>query len=75
MVQTAWATARGGKWTGNYGVITRARLRVEALVQEEIDNRRLTGDDGHRDVLGIMLSVRDDEGEPLSDLALRESIA
>ncbi len=75
MVQTAWATARGGKWTGNYDAITRARLRVEALVQEEIDNRRRTGDDGHRDVLGIMLSVRDDEGEPLPDLALRESIA
>jgi cytochrome P450 len=75
LVQTAWATARGGKWTGNYDAITRARLRVEALVQEEIDHRRRTGEDGHHDVLGNMLSVRDDGGKPLSDLALRESIA
>ncbi|MGB9228019.1 cytochrome P450 [Mycobacterium sp.] len=74
-IQTAWATSRGGKWTGNYDTITNARLAVEALVQEEIDERRRAGNDGRDDVLGIMLSVRDDEGDPLLDIALREQIA
>jgi cytochrome P450 len=74
-IQTAWATSRGGKWTGNYDAITNARLVVEALVQEEIDERRKAGDDGSGDVLGIMLGVRDDEGEPLADVVLREQIA
>jgi cytochrome P450 len=74
-VQTAWATARGGKWTGNYDAITDARLAVEALVQEEIDERRRAGNDSCGDVLGIMLGVRDDESDPIPDAALREQIA
>jgi cytochrome P450 family 135 len=74
-IQTAWATSRGGKWTGNYARITDARLVVEALVQEEIDERRHTGNDRSDDVLGIMLGVRDDEGNPIPDKALREQIA
>jgi cytochrome P450 family 135 len=74
-IQTAWATSRGGKWTGNYDAITNARLLVEALVQEEIDERRRAGNDGCGDVLGIMLGIRDDEGDPLPDIALREQIA
>jgi hypothetical protein len=76
-IQTAWATSRGGKWTGNYDAITNARLAVEALVQEEIDARSRAGDEGRRrdDVLGIMLGVRDDEGHPLPDVVLREQIA
>ncbi len=74
-IQTAWATSRGGKWTGNYDEITNARLAVEALIQEEIDERRRNGDDEPRDVLGITLAVRDDEGEPLPDIAVREQTA
>ena len=74
-VQTAWATSRGGKWTGNYDAITNARLAVESLVQEEIDERRRVGNDRRDDVLGIMLGVRDDEGDPMPDIALREQMA
>lgn len=75
MIQTAWATVRGGKWSGNYDSITRARLAVEALVQQEIDARRRASDDERDDVLGILLRVRDDDGDPLPDLALREHTA
>ncbi len=74
-IQTAWATSRGGKWTGNYDAITNARLAVEALVQEEIDERRRAGRDGHDDVLGILLGVRDDQGDPLPDILVREQVA
>jgi cytochrome P450 len=74
-IQTAWATAQGGKWTGNYDAIKNARLAVEALVQEEIDERRRTGDNKSDDVLGIYLGVRDDEGELMPDVLVRESIA
>lgn len=74
-IQTALATSRGGKWTGNYDAITNARLAVESLVQDEIDERRHAGDDRSDDVLGIMLGVRDDEGDPMPDVALRENLA
>lgn len=74
-VQTVWATSRGGKWTGNYDPITKARFAVEGLVQEEIDERRRDSNDGRRDILGIMLSVRDDDGAPIPDSALCEQIA
>jgi cytochrome P450 family 135 len=74
-IQTAWATSRGGKWTGNYDTITNARLKTESLVQEEIEERRHTGNDRSDDILGIMLGVRDDEGNPIPDNALREQIA
>jgi hypothetical protein len=74
-IQTAWATSRGGKWTGNYDTITHARRTTESLVQEEIDERRHSGNDRSDDVLGIMLAVRDDEGNPIPDNALREQIA
>jgi cytochrome P450 len=75
LIQTAWATSRGGKWDGNYDVITNARLAVEALVQEEIEERRRSQDDRSDDVLGITLAIRDDEGEPLPDIAVRQEIA
>ncbi|MFV0496415.1 cytochrome P450 [Mycobacterium sp.] len=74
-IQTAWATAMGGKWTGNYDEIRNARLAVEALIQDEIDERRQAGDEHSDDVLGILLGVRDDTGEPMPDIKVRESIA
>ncbi len=74
-IQTMWATSRGGKWTGNYDAITSSRLAVEAVVQEEIDERRRFGNDRREDVLGMMLGVRDDDGDPLPDILLREEIA
>lgn len=74
-IQTAWATARGGKWTGNYNSITNARLAVEALVQEEIDERRRTGNVERDDVLGILLGVRDDDSNPMPDIMVREQVA
>jgi cytochrome P450 len=74
-IQTAWATARGGKWTGNYDSITEPRVKLEALVQQEIDERRRNGNDGIEDVLGVMRSVRDDDGEPIPDYALSQTIA
>jgi cytochrome P450 len=75
LIQTVWATSRGGKWDGNYDTITNARLAVEALVQEEIDERRRNRDDGRDDVLAITLGVRDDDGDPLPDILVRQQIA
>ena len=74
-IQTAWATAQGGKWTGNYDAIRKARLAVESLVQEEIDCRRRADDDNRDDVLGVLLGVRTDQGDLMPDVMVRESIA
>jgi cytochrome P450 len=48
-----------------------ARRTVDALVQEEIHERRRRGDPG-RGVLGLLLAATDDAGEPLDAGAVRD---
>lgn len=73
-VDTIVATLRGGRWTGNYDYVLRRRHAVERIIQEEIDERRRTGDLERIDVLGLLLATRDEVGEPMSDIALLENL-
>ncbi len=75
LLDTAWATARGGKWTGSYDYIRDARRRVDEVVREEIDERRRRGDVDRRDILGIFLRTRDERGEPMSDAEILNSMS
>jgi len=74
LMQTMWATIRGGKWTGNYHELTTRRLAVEAIVQEEIDQRR-NEHTRRDDVLDILLSLQEENSELLPDIKVRETIA
>ncbi len=75
LLDTAWATARGGKWTGSYDYIRDARRRVDEVVREEIDERRRGADVDRRDMLGIFLRTRDERGEPMSEAEILNMMA
>jgi len=52
----------------------RAVRRAESLVEELIAERRRESYAGRDDVLSLLLDARDDEGEPLSDLEIRDEL-
>jgi cytochrome P450 len=58
-----------------WGRFLRRRDRVDALLYEEIENRRRDPDrEQRRDILTLLLGARDDEGNPLSDRELRDEL-
>ncbi len=58
-----------------WGRFRRRLADADALVYEEIARRRTVPDlDERTDVLSLMLRARDEDGEPLSDLALRDEL-
>lgn len=50
-----------------------ARTKVRAILQEQIEKCRIrTGE--HEDIIGLMLSARDEQGEPMSDIELQDEL-
>ena len=74
-LQTVWGIARGGKWTGGYDYIRDARARVDAVLLEEIRERRQRHDRSRSDILAGLLQIRDEQGHPLSDRYLLNTLA
>ncbi|MBW4511699.1 MAG: cytochrome P450 [Scytonematopsis contorta HA4267-MV1] len=62
-----------GAWSpwGNY---LKRREYIDKLIYAEIDQRRLENDDSRTDVLSLLLSVRDENGEQMSDDELRDQL-
>jgi cytochrome P450 len=56
-----------------WGRFIRDRDRVDAMLFEEI-NRRRASDDASNDILALLLSARDEKGEPLTDGELRDEL-
>jgi len=58
-----------------WGRFIRRRDRVDALLYDEIDSRRRDPDrDERRDILTLLLSARDEDGNPLTDPELRDEL-
>lgn len=58
-----------------WGRFIRDRDRADEMLYEEIENRRHDPDDGTRDdILTLLLSVRDEDGNPLTDRELRDEL-
>jgi len=58
-----------------WGRFVRNRDRVDAILYEEIGRRREDADhDAHDDILALLLSARDEDGEPLTDRELRDEL-
>jgi cytochrome P450 len=58
-----------------WGRFLRLRDHVDRLIYEEIAERRGEGDGGTRkDILTLLLSARDEAGDPLSDRELRDEL-
>ena len=57
---------------GRFNALVAAADRV---VYEEVEARRATLEEaGHEDVLSLLLAARDEEGQPLTDLELRDEL-
>jgi cytochrome P450 len=58
-----------------WGRFVRLRAQVDALLYDEIGRRRRQSDaDQHSDILTVLLAARDGEGNPLTDVELRDEL-
>ena len=73
-VQTMIVTTRNKGWTGPFPRIRAAMAAVDAIVLEEAARRRHSGDLGQDDVLGMFLSARGENGDPMPDAELCDAM-
>lgn len=62
-----------GAWSP-WGQFVRCRQKIYDLLQAEIDQRRSQSDSNGNDVLSLMLSARDEDGQPMSDEELKDEM-
>src|SRR6185503_18506029 len=59
---------------GPWARFVRARARFDALVSEEIAERRAQTTTGREDILSLMMAARYDDGSAMSDVELRDQL-
>ena len=64
---------RMGRYSAVAGLL-RLREEFDQQLDEELAERRATGDKGEGDVLSMLMAARDEEGQPLSDKELRDEL-
>jgi cytochrome P450 family 110 len=62
-----------GSWSP-WGRFVRAQRRIDQLLYEEIAERRKYPDASRDDLLTLLVSARDENGEPLTDAELRDEL-
>ena len=62
-----------GEWSP-WGKVVRRKRKIYQLLQEEIDQRRANPESAGNDVLSLMMSARDEQGEGLSDIELKDQM-
>jgi len=62
-----------GDWSP-WGRFLRLRQQVDELLYAEIAARRSQSDSGRTDILALLMAARDPEGQPLSDVELRDEL-
>ena len=62
-----------GKWSP-WGKVVRRRQKIYDLLQAEIEERRANPESSGNDVLSLMLSAKDKQGEGLSDIELKDQM-
>ncbi|MEM8830352.1 MAG: cytochrome P450 [Cyanobacteria bacterium P01_G01_bin.19] len=62
-----------GEWSP-WGKVVRRKRKIYELLQAEIDERRNNPDLSGNDVLSLMMSARDEAGEGLSDIELKDQM-
>ena len=67
-LQTDW-----GSWSF-WGKLVRKQEQIHSFLQSEIEQRRQQIDDSQKDILSLLLQMRDDRGNPLNDLEIREEL-
>jgi cytochrome P450 len=74
LLQTIVVTARNKGWDGRFARIRRATAAIDAIVLEEVAERRRAGDLEQGDVLGTFLRARDEDGMPMPDAELCDAM-
>lgn len=62
-----------GAWSPG-GRFLRAKQRVDDLLYAEIRDRRQNPDSSRTDILSLLLAARDEAGQPMSDVELRDEL-
>ncbi|MDJ0636329.1 MAG: cytochrome P450 [Xenococcaceae cyanobacterium MO_188.B29] len=62
-----------GAWSP-WGQFVRCRQTIYDLLQAEIEERRSQPDSNGNDVLSLMLSARDEDGQPMTDAELKDEM-
>ncbi|MEH2169685.1 MAG: cytochrome P450 [Nostoc sp.] len=57
-----------------WGRYLRLRQEMDDLIYAEIQERRSLGDQSRSDILSLMMAARDEAGEPMTDLELRDEL-
>jgi cytochrome P450 family 110 len=57
-----------------WGNFVRVRQRIDQLIYDEIAERRCHADPSRNDILTLLMSARDEAGEALTDLELRDEL-
>ncbi|MGK7876784.1 MAG: cytochrome P450 [Xenococcaceae cyanobacterium] len=62
-----------GAWSP-WGQFVRQKRLIHEILQAEIDRRRNEPNNWGEDILSLMLSARDEEGQPMSDAEIRDEL-
>ncbi len=74
LAQTIVVTARNKGWDGRFARVRRATAAIDAIVLEEVAERRRAGAPDQDDVLGMFLRARDEDGVPMPDAELCDAM-
>jgi len=66
--------ALGPGWFARSGKFRAAMEPVEAALLEEVDRRRRAGQNGHKDIVSILVDARYEDGSTLSDRDMRDEL-
>ena len=62
-----------GSWSP-WGQFLRRRKEIDKLIYAEINERRLSNDASRTDILSLLISARDDNGQQMTDVELRDQL-
>lgn len=62
-----------GAWSP-WGHFLRRRQQIDELIYAEIQERRVQSDSNRKDVLSLLLAARDDAGQSMTDVELRDQL-
>ena len=62
-----------GSWSP-WGQLMRCIKEIDELIYAEIRDRRVQPDSSRTDILSLMMSARDEQGQPMTDVELRDEL-
>ena len=68
------AAALGPRWLSRESGFRAAMAPVEEALLEEVDRRRRAGENGHKDIVSILIDARYEDGSAMSERDLRDEL-